>query len=76
LKHLQYFAIASRKDGAVIHFSGPHATRDAANAPLKAALTEQAEKGIETKSAGTFAADFEATPIPAPAVKANSKEAS
>lgn len=66
----QHFAIASREDGSVQYISGPHATREAAVIDLTTALNEQSVKGAEVVSAGTFAADFEATPIPGPTVKA------
>lgn len=73
--HLRHFAMATRKDGVVAHFSGPHPTRESAHSHLTAALQKQVDDGVELTSAGTFAADFEATPIPAPAVKADSNEA-
>ena len=70
--HLRHFAITTSKGALFAKISGPHPTREAAHA----ALTAELSLGGEYTSAGTFAADFEATPIPAPAVKADSKEAS
>src|ERR1700761_157997 len=67
--HLKHFAMASREDGSVQYISGPHVSRAAAVIDLTTALGELSAKGIEITSAGTFAADYEATSIPAPTVK-------
>lgn len=57
------------------HFSGPHLDKTAAHKHLTTSLTAHVADGIEIVAAGVFAADYDATPIPAPALKATSNEA-
>lgn len=76
MKSLRHFAIVTGKSDNVTGIYGPYPTREAAREALTADLQALADQGGEMPpSAGTFAADFEAIPIPAPAAKAASNEA-
>ena len=68
--HLRHFAITTGKSDNVVGVYGPYLTRVDARTALRADLQALADQGGEMPlSAGTFAADFEAIPIPTPAVK-------